>query len=254
MINHFRTLMLNVVPNKTAGDGAEIIPEEFKPVAMTGAMASVYRALFGANPDATVLNTRAHQYLSVIDGTDLKEFPALLDPRITYDLKKNLNFYKNYGVEVRRLDGTASELTLLDTDKFNEHDGRTEQTWRITIDGSDVLIADTYGHDSAPQAASTATTYTLPGSQMRFRINDTTDGNAWFVRQISPPAAHVANVFRSLRSLGSAMDQILEPANSEPFTTFRNVWRDHPIGSYKLAAALCAFVYRLNEIRDQSNG
>ena len=89
MINHARTLLMNIHPLRAnyADDGYtgyEYVPAEFVPVQLPPAAAAVRRALFGANPDGLFCGLRAHELLSYIHETELAEYVYKLDPRVTY--------------------------------------------------------------------------------------------------------------------------------------------------------------------------
>ncbi len=248
MINHFRTLLLTVPAAKTVGDGSEIVPAEFMPPPLTGPLHTLHRLLFGDNPDAAVFNTRVFQYLTVVDATQLRFYTAALDSRITYNLRDNQRLYRNYGVSVRAVGDTVDELVLLDTEAERTASGRTRLIWNVSTTGGNVVVTNQLGDTVLTDAASTSTIYSLPGVSLKFRLMSADNGLAWRIQQTLRPDADTAKVLADLRSAGSALEQVFEPAHVEPYTTFRNVWRDHPVGTYKMAAALCAYVYRVHDL------
>lgn len=251
MINHFRTLLLNTTVAKSSGPGSEIVPSDFVPLPMTSAIATVRQALFGVNPDSATLNARAHQYLSVVSATELRNFPAELDSRITYDLKTKTTFYGAPEIEVRKVDGTTHDLALVISEPPAPQDGRTELVWTVEIDAGDMLIRSRDGTLLSQQAYALNTQYSLPGTALKFIFTEAQDSDKWRIHQHLMPTADLADVLAKLSSLGPAMEALLEPRTAEPFKTFYNAWNNHPIGVYRLAAAICAYVYRLNEILEQ---
>lgn len=89
MINHARTLLLNVSPmvaafNGTTHDGYEYVPAEFRPIRLTQTLNTVRKVIFGANPDNFFRDARSHELLSYIHQTELSEYIYALDPRVTY--------------------------------------------------------------------------------------------------------------------------------------------------------------------------
>jgi hypothetical protein len=89
MINHARTLLMNISPLRanyadSGYEGYEYIPPDFRPVAVPVALKNIRRVLFGENPDGLYRGMRAHELLSYIHQTDLADYVYALDPRVTY--------------------------------------------------------------------------------------------------------------------------------------------------------------------------
>lgn len=85
MINHARTLLLNISGADTAtAPGDEYIPPDFRPVDIDEATAAVRAVLFGPSPDRSLLNVRARQYMTLLHETELAPFAVAFDSRVTY--------------------------------------------------------------------------------------------------------------------------------------------------------------------------
>jgi hypothetical protein len=94
MINHARTLLLNVA-SKTYQPGTigeEYIPP-YNPVELPSYLQLPHRVIFGTNPDKVFLNFRAYELLSFIHETELAEFIYALDPRVTYWQQDTTEFF-----------------------------------------------------------------------------------------------------------------------------------------------------------------
>jgi hypothetical protein len=94
MINHARTLLLNV-PSSTYQPGTlgeEYIPP-YSPVVLPSYLRGPHKVLFGTNPDKVFANFRVHELLSLIHQTELAEFIYALDPRVTYWPQKQTEFF-----------------------------------------------------------------------------------------------------------------------------------------------------------------
>lgn len=68
-----------------------------------------------------------------------------------------------------------------------------------------------------------------------------------------PPAA-ITTILPILELLGEPnVLALFGAAPSEPYTTFKNLWFDHPLPAYKLSGFVLAFIYRCNEIYENTN-
>jgi len=95
MINHARTLLLNVDSRTYQREtlGEEYIPE-YHVVPLPTYLLTARKVLFGGAPDRVFMNFRAHELLSFIHQTELAEFIYALDPRVTYWPKQRNPFFK----------------------------------------------------------------------------------------------------------------------------------------------------------------
>lgn len=101
MINHARTLLLNIHPKRAdysdVGESAyEYIPTDFVPVRLSAPLLSVRKILFGSNPDALFCGFRANELLAYIHETEFAEYIYALDKRVTYWPEKKDSLYKHY--------------------------------------------------------------------------------------------------------------------------------------------------------------
>lgn len=85
MINHARTLLMNVNGNQAVSEpGEQYVPIEFSASSLPTYLQLIRSRLFGASPDRAMLNYRLAQYMSVLNTTRMRDFVTELDPRITY--------------------------------------------------------------------------------------------------------------------------------------------------------------------------
>lgn len=89
MINHARTLLMNLSPRRAdyvdgGYDGYEYISPTFKPVTLPPRLLTLRNLLFGTTPDSLFVGLRARELLSYIHQTELAEYVYALDPRVTY--------------------------------------------------------------------------------------------------------------------------------------------------------------------------
>jgi hypothetical protein len=95
MINHARTLLLNVGSGTYAPGvlGEEYIPT-YTPIKLPPFLQLPHKILFGTNPDRVFLNYRAAELLRLLHQTELAEFLYALDPRVTYWPKATTEFFR----------------------------------------------------------------------------------------------------------------------------------------------------------------
>lgn len=89
MINHARTLLMNISPARadyadSGYEGYEYIPDTFLPIALPTYLQSIRKVLFGANGDGLFRGMRANELLAYVHNTELAEYIYKLDSRVTY--------------------------------------------------------------------------------------------------------------------------------------------------------------------------
>ena len=102
MINHARTLLLNVPRSRMhySDYGYEYVPPEFRPAQLTNALYTLRQLLFGASPDNYFLNFRVNELLAYIHATELSEYVYRLDPRVTYWPRTGKPYFEPAGKRV----------------------------------------------------------------------------------------------------------------------------------------------------------
>lgn len=147
MINHARTLLLNIAPNTYNMDtlGEEYIPK-FDVLPIPHYLKLPHKILFGTDPDKVFLNFRAFELLSLAHRTELAEFVYALDPRITYRTDGNADFFRSpASVEIERISGVKrTNIHLSGLAKADNVKGRAyyEYVMRIINDTATTAIAE----------------------------------------------------------------------------------------------------------------
>ena len=139
MINHARTLLLNISPakNHTADyTVAEYVPPDFTPIPVTPALKLLRRTLFGQNPDARFLNLRVHELMAYLHNTELAEYIYKLDPRVTYWPAANNTFIDDIkqSVVVTQLAGAEQPLNIVGNFAADNVIGRALRNYFITVE------------------------------------------------------------------------------------------------------------------------
>lgn len=183
MINHARTLLLNISAERTQlqDAGYEYVPEAFKPIALDSTLSTLRRTIFGATPDNYFLNVRARELLGYIHETELKQYVYALDPRVTYWPPGPTSFFENAKarVSITQTAGDPLRLNFGGTFKANNATGTSVQTYDVVLNNvAGTLSVDTQQTTkiAAPvttEIASTAAVQpiTLAETNLRFSVN-----------------------------------------------------------------------------------
>jgi hypothetical protein len=261
MVNHARTLLLNLAPAPTgysSAPGEEFIEPDFRPLQLPGYLQHIRNVLFGSDPDRLMLNYRGRQLLGLLHTTELVEFVLELDSRITYDTLPRDAFYASQFLpRVTRLRGTTAELPLSGRVGPPDRAGRLEHAWRVeTASSSQVAVRRLTAPLSLDLVSYTLTSglselLDLPGSGLQFRVPAGV-GNAWRITACARPEQNLAELVTSLTAVAGPLETVFgvgtAAGRSEPFVTFRNLWRDHPEALYRLGGALLGYIYRADAL------
>lgn len=262
MINHARTLLLNVKGSDTGlggYPGDEFIPPDFEPIVLPGYLQRIREQLFGSVPDRVMLNYRARQYMGLLASTELQEFVTDLDPRITYDiLPEDQLFESLFTPQIQKLGSTVSDLFLVGKPGPPGQAGRTTHSWRIDVtSGTNVKVTR-----QTPVQQISIQEYTiteglsslidLVGSGLQARFESGV-GSEWLVSVVTRPEQQLGSVLANLEVVGQ--DNFLAlfgygtpKAAQEPFKTFRNLINHHHELAYRLGAFLLAWIYQADAI------
>lgn len=146
MINHARTLLLNISSQSYNGDmlGEEYIPP-FLPIALPTYLQLAHRLIFGSSPDKVFLNFRAYELLSIIHQTELAEFVTALDPRITYQVGNHKDFFRGrFTTEIKKISGTDdARINLVGDAKADNARGRAFFEYLLRVIGDTETTAVT---------------------------------------------------------------------------------------------------------------
>lgn len=118
MINHARTLLMNIHPKRanyadTGFTGYEYVPADFIPVRLPAAVNTVRNVIFGSNPDGLFCGLRAQELLSYVHETEFADYVYALDKRVTYwpAMKEPRQILDKQKIIVSQLIGEARRLT-----------------------------------------------------------------------------------------------------------------------------------------------
>jgi hypothetical protein len=260
LINHVRTLLLNR-PASAATPFGEYVPPDFATVAVPGAVQRARNFLFGANPDAMMLDYRLRQYMAMLHATELVEFVVAQDQRITYipggrdmaDFSPAPVVAPVVGGQVLFLGGTRPMAP----------DGRMTYAWQVQVPVASVPAAAVAQRSPAYNTVDYPIAYTgglssefpLTGSPLvaSFHSAGIVDGTTWNVGCLALPARDPGQVAADLDALGANVVPFLfGAAAEEPWLTWQNLWNSNQPLAYRLGAVLLAVAARTDEARTRT--
>jgi len=265
VINAARTLFLNlpgtpvppVDPNLTKLVCEEYIPPLYAPKAVPAWLQGIRNTIFGINPDRFMMNYRALEMIVPLHSTELVEFILDLDPRITYIPVNSPFDFIAPGPFYFPLGATTQNLYINVTGQPVRSDPPLARTWVITVvDGSHIrfnfvdstgvsrVVTETYS-----VTGGLAGPVTLPDSPFTISF-DPGSGAMWQVYLFARPTVELPQMVANLGVdvQGPLADQLFNGGDAEPFTTFMNLWNDHPFLPYRLGGLTMAMIYQMNEL------
>ena len=151
MINHARTLLLNVASTKatyadSGTDGYEFIPPEFKPVQIPDYMKIIRKTLFGASPDMLFMGLRAQELMTYIHQCEFESFATAFDSRVTYwpeIVSKKINTPPKK-IIVAQTFGQPRRLTIAGDVDSNNATGLSYRSYSVYVGKPVANAADLY--------------------------------------------------------------------------------------------------------------
>lgn len=255
MLNHARTLLLNISGLNTPGPdflGEEGVPEEFRAVALPYYVQAARAELFGTDPDRVMLNYRLRQYMNILHSTELVEHVLALDPRISYDPSATDLF--DDAAFIPTAAGSLKPIHFAGQHTPDNGLGRLRQQWRVAMGNS---LQVTVFQMTSPVHETQHTVTVANGVTGEVPLDrglrcyfDPTPGNVWHVSVTSRPTWDLSKIVYNLQKIGEPRMVKLFGANpAEPYKTFRALWESHPFLPYKLGGMLLAVIYRSEAAR-----
>lgn len=180
MINHARTLLLNISAQRTQlqDPGYEYVPAEFVPIQLPPALSTLRRVLFGAKPDLYFLSARAQELLGYIHSTELEEHIYRFDTRVTYWPPISAAVFGNAkaNVLVRQTVGAPMQVVAAGQFSANSTTGRSTEEYTVVMHNTAgvtflVTRADNETTTTAVPDLANPPTITLPGTALGLRPN-----------------------------------------------------------------------------------
>lgn len=257
MINHVRTLLMNVAPAdfSSAYVFEEIIAPDYTVRTLPSYLVDLRRIIFGETPDRTMLNYRTRQLLCLLANSELQQFVTDLDPRITYDLSDIPT--ETFRPVVTPVNGTTAEAFLMEAPFDSSKTGQMLHEWSLYINGMSVEVTKTNPYTKVTLPVTYANSLSDPVplvlSPLGLSMTDTEQPNFWNVRYFALPSKDLGQILADIDIMGeSALIELFgigtPLGETEPFKTFYNLWRTNPFTPYRLGAVVLAMAYQTNRI------
>lgn len=261
MINHARTLLLNVTAPTgewTTYLGDEVIDPTFHAINYPTYIDTVRTYLFGSQPDRYMLNYRLMQYLNLLHASPLATYLRRLDSRITYELNRNTYVDPHlFRPQVSRLAGAEGDrLTVIGAPQAPDQTGRMYHSFTVDIlNTGSIQVSRSTGRfqnvvfDLAVNDG-VSDQFLLHGAGYKFYVNTTNVGALWRVDAYNRPQWDLGQIAANLATIGEpTLVQLFGTENAEPWNTFRRLWYEHRELPLKLGGLLMALIYRSEEHR-----
>lgn len=252
MVNHFRTLLMNVDGSATSGDyiAEEIVDPYYAAVPTSPELRAIRYALFGTDPDRHMLNYRCRQLLACVHASPLVEYVTGLDQRITYNFD-NKAITTQWGIvlaDPKKADAINFYGELESPDAI----GRVQRSFIVrVIDSGNVTVERmTPPYKINNNTISIGQPVVLPGSGISFTLHSVTAPQIYVIDTYAKPSRDLSEVAKSLTNLGDSVYRFLFGVTQvEPFTTFRNLWTRQGELPLRVGAITCALAYRMDQLR-----
>jgi len=262
MINHARTLLLNVsgASSQPQYVGEEYIPANFVPVVLPTYLQLPRRILFGTAPDRYFMNFRAQELMRYLHETELQEFVYQLDPRVTYWPPLDAPFFSAAAkISIDPEVSNMSRLSVQGQPAALNGAGQSFREYMVAIEDAQVTISAVIGSARSTTPVTLAAGLTaaipFPDNALTLKIARPQNGARWAVTTIAKPAPAVTTLLPTLELLGEPLFlELFGVAPVEPYTTFKNLWFDHPSPVYRMGGLVLAMIYRTEKARSQTRG
>lgn len=265
MINHIRTLLLNssiAEARALTFPGEDIVPLSYRPVILSDPLLSVYRTLFGSNPDRAYKNWRLREYMTTLHNSKLADHLTVSDKRITYwPYDRPLGFDSDplLGANVSRVYGNMA-MEVIGDPVADDANGRLLWTGNLDIEnGTDYRIACETPRRLESTGVLTFTSglsapIAVPGTNVKFVLAQTAStSDRFLITLMARPGKGISDVMIDLESMigrratGRAATALFGSGSTEPYKTYRNLWLDG-VPTLRLGAVLLALAKRIEEI------
>lgn len=262
MINHARTLLMNVSGNTSQRqeNGEEYISPQFHSLTLPSYILSARRLLLGTNPDRYFLNHRVRELMHYLHQTELANYVYALDPRVTYWPETSMPFLdRQRRVDTAQILGpTSTRLFFNGALTADNARGRCLSEFIVSVvtDGPGIALLVEEPRRPAvttavPVVNELSGAVTLGQTGLSVRVSKPVAGSRWSVRTLAKPAPAITTVLPALEIIGepTMLELFGVLTTEEPYATFRNLWGDNNNPVYRLGAFVLAVIYRTEEAR-----
>jgi hypothetical protein len=139
MINHARTLLLNVSNASYApGERGEEYVPTYSELVLPTYLRTARRIIFGTDPDRVFRNYRANELMRLLHQTEFSEFVYALDPRVTYWPQSKTEFFmpQQQVITQKILGQYETKINIVGIPKPDNVRGRAYREYTVKISGA----------------------------------------------------------------------------------------------------------------------
>ena len=281
MINHFRSLLLNLTAvgtgNPPAPHTAEglHIDKSYSAITLPVDLQELYDVIYPTGDLETRLRL-THAYMMLLSATGLEESMTAMDPRVTYDLRHNQDFFKvrscttgipfnsaatASGCHIRTFNNefspTPSQLAssyrvvMTQVSNTNQVQLQYGTDSLVTVPGSPVTLVFNGGFSQVVPVYNPALVTNL---MFEFAVNSPgsftgSSGKIWEFILTVPYQEILASQFTRLASMhGKITTAFSRYAGSPDPANYDRLWEKHHNPAYRMAGFLVGLVYRMNTL------
>ena len=131
--------------------------------------------------------------------------------------------------------------------------GAATATNRFMTEIGDLLVLESYDPAGYLLLEDGAENTMLFTARPRMALNTDSLVARWLINMQANPSPAITTIMPTLELLGEPIFlDLFGVSDEEPYTTFKNLWFDHPLPNYRLAGLTLAFIYRAEEQRLQN--
>lgn len=262
MINHVRTLLLNLPQAVGAAIGDEYVPVEAKTRTLTPRLEAIRKILLGASPDRLFANYRLYMLMQAIHESSLADLAIAADGRLTY-LRRNGRMLDDFpsgafGITQTVIAGDEAVITQASAMPLIDASGLCKHRLRLQLDSDTV----TWRWLSAARAPITLAkpevgsnglvTLSLPTGGYVISVSDV-PGTSWLFDVAYMPTETLQDITDNLQDIGIAVtDAIMggteKAVPSAPYDRLLQGWREPQTPLDRVAAAALTLAYRTEEL------
>lgn len=264
MINHARTLLLNVSDSYSNGSmGAEYISEDFSVLELPNYLKNIRSTLFGSDPELVYLNSQVNRLIQLVSATDYEPYLYKFDPRKTYNTEELGSTFLSYNFSFVNKHSVYTDVATLGKLQPDVGVGALLQVWTIGLvkdtswtaivtnlktrqTATTVLTTSPEGAYSSPIA--------VPGQTAKMSIKLDAElyvsgysYNATIVAVAHPPDT-LNDVISKVALLGGDLTDLFGRSAVEPYMTFYGLWGQDESFPDKVAGLTLALIWRMNEL------
>lgn len=262
MINHARTLLLNVDGRNAPGldfPGEEYVPESYRARKLPSYLKLLRKELFGSDPDRMMLNYRLRELFSAVHATDVDILARSLDSRITYLPFRNRGLFNEstFAPQVTTIAGTG--LDISGSPAPIDDLGRSKAEFAVVLTGgSQVRVQKltpikSLSLETFTISNSLSSLIDLGDSGYQFRVENPAAGDEFRVKLFTRPQKDLGQIVANVDALSADVKlELFGITNVEPFLSLRNIWQRRNETPWRIAALVLAIALRTSKLQTVS--